>query len=396
MPGRSTQTEEVESDMTTSTAAAAAERAVTLLAALRPMDQSARVAQVRAGLAEAGCDALIVTKLENIRWLTGFTGSAALVVVRDDALFFTTDGRYGEQSEQELAAAGVDAERTVAGGKGQQAAIVAALDGVPRIGLEADHVTWARQRRWADEWFSDAELVPTEGLVDGLRVVKEPGEVARIEAACAIADAALAEVRHRLGEEPTEREFGLELDFAMRRHGAKDTSFDTIVAAGPNGAMAHHQPGDRRIVDGDMVVLDFGALVDGYCSDMTRTVMVGDPSATQQRMLDVVAESQAAGVAAVAPGVTTGDVDRTCRDIIAEAGWADAFMHSTGHGVGLEIHEQPAVADGGTVRLPEGAVVTVEPGVYLPEHGGVRIEDTVVVTPQGCRILTRAPKTTSV
>lgn len=377
-------------------ATTAAARAADLLAALEPITQTDRVDRVRALLADAGCDALVVTKGENIRWLTGFTGSAALVVVRDDELVFTTDGRYGEQSEHELAAAGVDARRTVAGAKGQQQAIVEALDGVARIGLEADHVTWARQRRWADEWFASAEVVATEGLVDGLRVVKEPGEVMRIEAACAIADAALARVRHRLGEGPTEREFGLELDFAMRDLGATGTSFDTIVAAGPNGAMAHHQPGSRRIGDGDLVVLDFGALVDGYCSDMTRTVMVGDASPTQQRMLDVVAESQAAGVASVAPGVTTGDVDRTCRTIIAEAGWADAFMHSTGHGVGLEIHEQPAVADGGTVRLAQGAVITVEPGVYLPEHGGVRIEDTVVVTSQGCRTLTRAPKTTSV
>ncbi len=374
----------------------AAERAATLLATLEPIDKSARVDAVRERFADAGCDALVVTRPENIRWLTGFTGSAAVVVVRDDGLLFVTDGRYGEQSRAELAASRVGAERTVAGARGQKAAIVTALDGVGRIGLEADHVTWSRQRRWADEWFSASTLIATESLIDDLRIVKEPGEIQRIEAACAIADAALARVRHRLAEEPTEREFGLELDFAMRHHGAKDVSFDTIVAAGPNGAMAHHQPGDRRIVEGDLVVLDFGALVDGYCSDMTRTLMIGDASPTQQRMLDVVAEAQAAGVERVAPGVTTGQVDAACREIITEAGWADAFLHSTGHGVGLQIHEQPAVADGGTVRLPEGAVVTVEPGVYLPEHGGVRIEDTVVVTPEGCRTLTRAPKTTSV
>lgn len=372
------------------------QRARDLLGSLSPMDQRHRVDGVRAALADAGCDALVVTKLENIRWLTGFTGSAALVVVLPDELVFTTDGRYGEQSELQLAAADVEARRTVAGAQGQKDAIIEALSGVARIGLEADHVSWARQRRWADDWFADAEIVATEGIVDTLRVVKEPGEVVRIEAACAVADAALATVRHRLAEEPTEVEFAIELDFEMRRHGASGTSFDTIVASGPNGAMAHHQPSDRRIVEGDLVVLDFGALVDGYCSDMTRTIMVGEPSATQRRMLDVVATSQAAGVAEVAPGVLTGDVDRVCRAIIEEAGWGDAFMHSTGHGVGLEIHEQPAVAASGAVTLAEGAVVTVEPGVYLPDHGGVRIEDTVVVTADGCRTLTRAPKTTSV
>lgn len=375
---------------------AAAERAAGLLATLEPMHQAERVDRVRAGLADAGCDALVVTKLENIRWLTGFTGSAALVVVLDDRLVFTTDGRYGEQSEHQLATAGVDAERTVAGGEGQKDAIVAALGGTARIGLEADDVSWARQRRWAGDWFGDATLVATEGLVDTLRIVKEPGEVDRIEAACAVADAALAAVRPRLAEEPRETDFALELDFAMRRLGAEGTSFDTIVAAGPNGAMAHHRPDERRITEGDLVVLDFGALVDGYCSDMTRTIMVGDASPTQQRMLDVVAESQAAGVAEVAPGALTGDVDKVCRDIIEAAGWGDAFMHSTGHGVGLEIHEQPAVAANATVTLEAGAVVTVEPGVYLPGHGGVRIEDTVVVTADGCRVLTRAPKSTAV
>lgn len=375
---------------------AAAERAAGLLAALEPMHQADRVDKVRAGLAEAGCDALVVTKLENIRWLTGFTGSAALVVVREDGLTFTTDGRYGEQSEMQLAAAGVEATRTVAGGEGQKAAILEALGGIGRIGLEADDVSWARQRRWADEWFSEAELVATEGLIDTMRIIKEPGEVDRIEAACAVADAALAAVRSRLAQEPTEIDFALELDFTMRRLGAEDTSFDTIVAAGPNGAMAHHRPDTRRITDGDLVVLDFGAVVDGYCSDMTRTIMVGEPSTTQQRMLDVVAASQSAGVAAVAPGAITGDVDKVCRDIIDEAGWAEAFMHSTGHGVGLEIHEQPPVAASGAVRLEQGAVVTVEPGVYLPGHGGVRIEDTVVVTAEGCRVLTLAPKATSI
>ncbi len=377
-------------------AQAAIQRAATLLDALQPMDQSPRVEKVRAALCEAQCDALVVTKLENIRWLTGFSGSAALVVVTPDALTFTTDGRYGEQSAQELRAANVQADRHVGGVAEQKEAIIAALGGVTRIGLEAENVTWAQQRRWASEWFGNSELVATSGLIDDLRIVKDDGEIDRIEAACAIADAALAQVRHRLAEKPSEVDFALELDFAMRRLGAQGNSFDTIVAAGPNGAMAHHQPMGRQIIEGDLVVLDFGALVDGYCSDMTRTIMVGDASATQQRMLDVVGEAQRAGVARVASGVSVGDVDAACRTIIDAAGWADAFMHSTGHGVGLEIHEQPPVSANATVMLDVGAVVTVEPGVYLPEHGGVRIEDTVVVTDQGCRVLTCAPKTTSV
>ena len=373
-----------------------AARARRLLDTLPMMAVAPRVERVRAALVEAGCDVLVVSKLVNIRWLTGFTGSAALLVVLPDRLVFTTDGRYGEQSEEQLGSAGVAADRTVAGGDGQRDAIVAALDGVARIGLEADTVSWSQQRRWSSGWFPDADVVPTEALVDGLRIIKDAGEVARVEAACAIADAALAQVRHRLSDGPTESEFGLELDLAMRHLGAEGNSFETIVAAGPNGAMPHHSPGERVIESGDLVVLDFGALVDGYCSDMTRTIMVGEATETQQRMLDVVAASQSAGVAAVAPGVDVATIDRACRDIIDEAGWGEAFLHSTGHGVGLEIHEDPRVAAGGDATLAVGAVVTVEPGVYLPGHGGVRIEDTVVVTPDGCRPLTLASKLTMV
>jgi Xaa-Pro aminopeptidase len=181
----------------------------------------------------------------------------------------------------------------------------------------------------------------------------------------------------------------------MRRQGADDVSFETIVAAGPNGSRPHHTPSQRAIERGDLVVIDFGALIDGYHSDMTRTIAVGGTEAldeTQVRMVAVVGESQAAGVAAVRPGASTKDVDAACRDVITEAGWGDAFVHGTGHGVGLDIHEDPRVSWAADAMLAPGHVVTVEPGVYLPGHGGVRIEDTVVVTESGCRTLTRAPK----
>ncbi|MGH3849429.1 MAG: M24 family metallopeptidase, partial [Pseudonocardiaceae bacterium] len=261
------------------------------------------------------------------------------------------------------------------------------------LALEAGDVTWARQRRLTTDWFTGVELVPTEGLVETLRQIKDAGEIARMAAAAEIADRALAQVRPRLAEGITEREIALELDFAMRRGGAEGSSFETIVASGPNGAKPHARPGDRRVQPGELVVIDFGALVDGYCSDMTRTLCVGPPaSPVAARMVEVVAESQLAGVAAVRAGATTKEVDEACRSIIAEAGWADAFLHGTGHGVGLEIHEDPRVASTSEEVLAAGQVVTVEPGVYLSDIGGVRIEDTVVVTEHGCRILTNAPK----
>jgi len=191
----------------------------------------------------------------------------------------------------------------------------------------------------------------------------------------------------------TESELALALDVAMRAGGADGPSFDTIVASGPNGAKPHHTPTHRSIEAGELVVVDFGAQVDGYCSDMTRTLCVGGPtSATARRMAEVVAESQRAGVAAVSAGASAKGVDDVCRAVIAEAGWADAFLHGTGHGVGLEIHEAPRVSSTSTDTLEVGHVVTVEPGVYLADHGGVRIEDTVVVTADGCRTLTNAPK----
>jgi Xaa-Pro aminopeptidase len=390
---------------------------MTPLTELSPLDVAGRIDRLRERFDEAGIDALFVTRLVNVRYLTGFTGSAALLLVGPDEVLFVSDGRYRDQAADQLAAAGVLlAPQSEAGGNLEEAiaaapglrrsahieisgtdqkrivhdAAVAA--GYRRVGLEAHGVTWSQQRAFASEWFPGAELVATEGLVEGLRRVKDPGEVARIRAACHIADTAFLNVRSLLAGRPTEIDFALDLEFEMRRLGAAAMSFEPIVAAGPNGAKPHARPSDRPIEPGELLVLDFGCMVDGYCSDMTRTVSVGDPGPEARRMYDVVAESQRAGRDAVREGVDCAAVDKACRDVIADAGWADAFLHGTGHGVGLEIHEDPRVAATGKGSLAAGYVVTVEPGVYLTGIGGVRIEDTVVVTPDGCDILTGAPK----
>jgi Xaa-Pro aminopeptidase len=360
-------------------------------AVLPAMDHGRRIDALRARFDEAGCDGAVLTSLVSIRYLVGFSGSAGLLVVGPDALTFVTDGRYQEQSGAEISAAGVDAAIEISG-TGQKELVQSAAEAFERVGLEAEAVTWAQQRRYRDEWFAEQELVATEGLVGELRLVKDAGEIARMRAAAAIADEALARTRARLLDGPTEAEFGLELDCEMKRLGASGNSFETIVASGPNGAKPHARPGSRSVAEGDLVVIDFGAVVDGYCSDMTRTLAVGDVDATRQRMLDVVAASQQAGVDAVAAGVEAQAVDDVCRTVIDEAGWSDAFVHGTGHGVGLEIHEDPRVSSASVATLTAGHVVTVEPGVYLPEHGGVRIEDTVVVTDDGSEYLTRAPK----
>jgi Xaa-Pro aminopeptidase len=273
----------------------------------------------------------------------------------------------------------------------QRDALAAMLPPASRLGLEAHVVTWAQQRD-LERALAGHELVPTDGLVERLRRVKEPGEVARIRAACAIADDALAALLPTLADGPTERDFALDLEVEMRRRGASGNSFDPIIASGPNAAMPHARPTSRSIERGELVVIDFGCIVDGYCSDMTRTVSVGDPGADARHIWDVVRESQWAGREAVRAGAECAAVDRACRDVIVAAGWGAAFVHGTGHGVGLEIHEAPRVAASARDTLERGSVVTVEPGVYLPGVGGVRIEDTVVVTPDGADPLTEFPK----
>lgn len=358
------------------------------------MEVAARGERLLARLEPAGCDALVVTHLTNVRYLTGFTGSSGTLVVTPRRSVLVTDGRYEEQAAEELSAAGVGTELVIGRTLALQAdELRRLLSDAARVGLEADHVSWGEQRRFLD--LVAGELVPTQDLVEDLRAIKDEGELARIRAAATIADDALAAVLPSLEERPSEASFAAALDAEIRARGADDISFDTIVAAGPNGARPHHHPGSRTIEAGDLAVVDFGALVDGYHSDMTRTIPVGGREAldaTRLRMLEVVTAAQAAGVEAVAADRPIAGVDAACRAVIEEAGWGDAFVHGTGHGVGLDIHEAPGVNGTSAATLAAGQVITVEPGVYLAGIGGVRVEDTVVVSHQGARPLTCAPK----
>lgn len=368
-------------------------------APLHPLAVAGRLARLRGRLADAGVDALLVTSLVNVRWLTGFTGSAGVLVVGADRALLATDGRYRTQSAEQLVEAGLaDAVEVAVGGlEAQASAIAAAVPEGRRLGFEATHLTWGAHEQWASR-LAETTLVPTRGVVEVLRVTKDAGELARMERAAAIADAALADVLPALTERGmTERTFAAELDHAMRVRGAEERAFETIVAAGERSAMPHARPGDEPIRRGDAVVVDFGAVYDGYRSDMTRTFCVGgEPEGALAAVFALVGEAQAAGVAAVVPGATAGEVDATCRDRIAAAGYGERFEHGTGHGVGLDIHEAPSVAPGSAAILTPGTVVTVEPGVYLAGVGGVRVEDTLVVTDTGARALTRFPKSVPV
>ena len=365
-------------------------------APLEPLSVAGRIDRLRAALPGAQADALLVTTMANVRYLTGFTGSAGLLLVTGDNAVLTTDGRYRTQAAGQLERAGASrVELVVGSATAQRDAVTGVLTQATRLGLEADSISWAAARKW-DELASVADVVPTAALVEGLRMVKDQGEIERMTRAALIADAALGEVLPMLGEGRTETEVALALDAAMRRRGAEDRAFETIVASGPNSAMPHARPTTRRIERGDAVVVDFGAVYDGYRSDMTRTFCIGGgPSGELARIFSVVADAQAAGVAAVEAGACTGDVDAVCRSHITGAGFGEKFEHGTGHGVGLDIHEAPAVSPGATTILAAGVVVTVEPGIYVADVGGVRIEDTVVVSAGGRRVLTEFPKDTA-
>ncbi|MBC8195046.1 MAG: aminopeptidase P family protein [Acidimicrobiia bacterium] len=360
---------------------------------LPPMEVGLRLNRLRAGFDDAGCGALLVTSATNIGYLTGFTGSAGVLWVDTDRAVLVTDGRYTDQAPGEVAAAGADVEVEIAV-TGRQKLLAGFATEVTDLGLETDTVTWAEQRRFAG-WFADTSLTATDGLVETLRQIKDAGELARIKAAAAIADEALAEVWPMLDTGPTERQVASAIDDAMRRRGASDRAFETIVAAGPNSAHPHARPGDRTLTHGDLVVCDLGAMVDGYRSDMTRSTRIGGTGdGPEAEMLTTVLAAQQAGIEAVVDGVAASAVDMACRQILEEAGLGDAFIHGTGHGVGLDIHEAPALSGTSTATLRCGQVVTVEPGAYITGLGGVRWEDTVVVGSGGCQRLTRSPSTT--
>lgn len=336
---------------------------------------------------------LIVTTPSNIRWLTSFGGSLGWVVLAPHRCVLVTDGRYAERAASDVAAAGLaDVVEVLVGTTRPQIrelVVGAAKAGVTPVHAEASDLTHAA---WLD-LASDLDLAPDAGTIVGLRRVKDAGELARMSRAAEIADEALTAVAPMLAETPTEADVRDELEYRMRRLGADGPSYDTIVASGPdNAARPHHETGRRTIIEGDTVVIDVGALVDGYHSDMTRSFVIGEPDAAQREVYDLVLEAQLAGLAAVRPGASGKEVDAVCRDLFAERGYADWYLHSTGHGVGLDIHEDPFAAPTSTAELLVGDVVTVEPGLYRGGFGGFRIEDLVVVTAEGGRRLTHLSK----
>ncbi|HEX7322256.1 MAG TPA: aminopeptidase P family protein [Mycobacterium sp.] len=365
------------------------------------MTHSRRRDNLSARIAALDLGAMLVTDLVNVRYLCGFTGSAgALLVYADERpALLVTDGRYRTQAARQVPDLPVVIERAGA----RHLAAVAAAAGVRRLGFESHVVTVdgfdALAEALAD--VAGVELVRASGAVETLREVKDAGEVALLRLACEAADSALGDLVDRGGLRPgrTEREVGRELESLMLDHGADAAAFETIVAAGANSAIPHHRPTDAVLAAGDFVKIDFGARVAGYHSDMTRTFVLAPVADWQREIYRLVAAAQLAGRSALLPGARLRDVDAAARQVIADAGYAESFGHGLGHGVGLRIHEAPGVNATADGTLLAGAVVTVEPGVYLPDRGGVRIEDTLVVggevaeaPGQAPELLTRFPR----
>jgi Xaa-Pro aminopeptidase len=334
---------------------------------------------------------MLVTHLPNIRYLCGFSGSAGalLVPANDHRPVFFTDGRYTEQ-----AAAEVQGARVVIAKKGalSEACEQARRSGIRVLGFESEHLSHAAYKLLSQLLQGKARFKPLAGVVELLRLTKDPEEIEQIRAAvllgASLFSAALGAIRPGVAE----AEVAGELELQARRAGAEKMSFDSIVASGPRSALPHGRASTQPIPDNGFIILDWGVILAGYCSDATRTMHVGTASQAHRRMYQAVYEAQLASINAVRPGVETGKVDRAGREVLKKAGYGAYFTHSTGHGVGIEIHEAPRLAKGQTQKLAPGMIVTIEPGIYVPGDGGVRIEDMVLVTESGCEVLTPTPK----
>jgi Xaa-Pro aminopeptidase len=359
------------------------------------MNFLARQKKLREQLASTGLDALLVSHLPNIRYLCGFTGSAGFLLVAEAGSVFFTDVRYDTQGHEEVKGAKVVIARkavlnTLGEWIGERRKRTRSKGWT--IGIEAEHLTVAERKRLAGVLPSGLRLRNAPTLVERARMVKEEDEMGLIRAAVRLGATIFDRALEVLKPGIREAEVAAEMEYAARRAGAEEMSFPTIIASGPRSALPHGRATEQAIAPGGFVVCDFGVILAGYCSDQTRTVWVGAASEQARHAYESVREAQAAAITAVRPGASVGEVDAAARKVLRKAGLGRYFTHSTGHGVGLEIHEAPRVAAGQKEVLKPGMVITIEPGVYFPGKWGVRIEDMVAVNADGCEVLTPTSK----
>lgn len=335
-------------------------------------------------LAANSVDAFLISNLHNVRYLTGFTGSNAILLVMPEEMVFLSDPRYRLQ-----AATQVSQKTVIATGNLFTAAIkLASQKKVRRMAVEQTTMTLAEAELLRGKF----EIRAAAGVIEGLRMVKAPEEIARIRRSVLLNSQAYEQAIKKARPGMREYELAAEIDYRMRRLGAESTAFETIVAAGPRSAFPHAKPTETRMEKDQLLLIDMGAMLNGYASDMTRMAHFGKPPKKVREVYDFVLEAQLAAIAAVRPGRTGAQVDKAARDVLKAAGLGEAFVHSTGHGLGLEIHEDPRIGKAGKVKLAAGMAITIEPGIYLEGWGGIRIEDTVVVTEFGCEVLTPTSK----
>jgi Xaa-Pro aminopeptidase len=360
------------------------------IATLIIMEHNSGLQRTQAAIEQRRLDALLVSYLPNIRYLCGFTGSAGVLLVTSGDKVLLTDGRYTEQATQEVKGARVKIVK-----KSALAAAGEWLQKHPRltrIGIEAAHMTVAERHSLVKAIGKRTKIIATPPIIEPLRMIKNAEEITAIRAACRLGVDLFRTLTSKLRPEITESQLAGELEFAARQAGAEQMAFPTIIASGQRSALPHGRASSSTIPAEGFVVCDFGVILAGYCSDMTRTVHVGRPQAEARSAYEAVQEAQQAAVEAVKPGATAGEVDHAARKLLYNHGLGKFFTHSTGHGLGLEIHEAPKIAAAQKEVLRPGMIITVEPGVYLPGKWGIRIEDTVVVTETGSEILTPCPK----
>ncbi|MFD6206718.1 M24 family metallopeptidase [Peribacillus sp. NPDC060253] len=346
-----------------------------------------KLTRLRASMEKVGIDGFLITSTYNRRFMTNFTGSAGVVLISQKEAKFITDFRYVEQAgKQATDYEIVQHKGTIIEEVGKQAKEM----NIGTLGFEQEHLTFATYKAY--ETGIEAQLKPVSGIIENLRLIKTSSEIKILKEAAAIADAAFTHILDFIRPGVTELDVSNELEFFMRKQGATSSSFDIIVASGIRSALPHGVATDKIIEKGDFVTLDFGAYFNGYVSDITRTLAVGKPSEELINIYDIVLEAQLRGMAGIKPGMTGREADALTRNLIEEKGFGQYFGHSTGHGIGLEVHEGPALSLRSDIILEPGMAVTVEPGIYLPGVGGVRIEDDTIVTIEGNESLTHSTK----
>jgi Xaa-Pro aminopeptidase len=350
-----------------------------------------RVDTLRARFAALGVDAFLVTFGPHLRYLSGFSGSAGAGLVTARGLHFFTDGRYAEQITKEVRSGWKHHVSPASGSLFQLIRDSGTVRNGMRVGFDGNTLLY-QEFRTLRKLFPAARFLPKADVIEPIAAVKDDAEIRAIRKAVAITDRTFGDILPMIKPGVRESEIAAEISYRQRRHGAEKDAFDTIAASGPRSALPHGHASSRKIARGELLTLDFGCVVDGYHSDMTRTVGVGRLPAEAKKIYALVLEAQAAAVDAARAGMKTRDLDATARTIIDAAGHEKHFQHSLGHGIGLQIHEAPRISVQSRAVLEAGNVVTIEPGVYIPGLGGVRIEDDVVIGETGCRVLTRSPK----